>query len=970
VWTLGVAGNGGYQLLRNNIHVGGGYGTLYLWHGGQVYIKNSFGDWFQWNGTTWTSIGKADPSGVTSPPPPPPSMPPPSPPVIIGTDSIKRLSIGISSDTNYIDRTLFAAWDNQTPPHGDWTDKTGLVQGTTPYGSVLQTQGGNFGWIEIPVHISLVTNLITDNSGIWLGMPNYLNTGLNGDPLAIQAGTTTLVVTNNTGQEFSLLATIEQGIDPIQYAWTSRSILMSPVVAKFDMTQITGTPVSAKVKTLIGWLNPGLLPQVIAINKVQGPFPMIYPIVQDPGTVEHGIRGEVSTEADFRAHADVWHYYDMVDLPTLINEWDTVAQTFVKSPYPFDWRDAPDFHTWPTHQNVKAVQWNNRNFASLDQTGNSIYYSPTVTSWRGKRSNFDPRGLQEIYLSYTLLPHADVGDWTHPVNATKLPGMESSNGLSGQFSGWWNMRMQHSLPSRWNPGILRFWPHFYWDQWLEDPNNTGFAQTFPVSDCYLKVGEVNTIEQYIKINSIGQRDGIVQARINGRLAIDLHNCNFRSSDVGGTIDHIFMDIFSGGTDLLNGTITYDVGPVALTKRWAGPLKTTSGGLVTPPPPPPPPRPAFIESMPLNQAVPITTNSYADVVGGYFNEIGYSGGAYVDEPGHSYFMIPAPGGHSIGFWNPVIGVDFNHVGGPQWITFDPGSNQTELDYQNLQYQLHGAGPPPGGESYYYRDGRPFAAHLYGYCGNYAGKGCVVRHFAGASVGADAGGLKYGPQTYDYVNSVWLADNAQTIARMPGGYGPGNGFGCMTIDPRNYDAWFSGNGGAPAIVYRTAINQWIPFGDNCGWSNCGAFIDTIRNRRVFLFGVRPWFGQNDFQFQTQDMATGRITVHPGLPDVSNPNNQYTINSGLKLPLGYEHNYSVHDTVNDLYLYFDTAWGDDPTGAGTYIWEIKPDGSSIRMREKTVSSGNVGLGSVWNWADWGLITFNPPGFFEGRMYGIRTR
>lgn len=382
------------------------------------------------------------------------------------------------------------------------------------------------------------------------------------------------------------------------------------------------------------------------------------------------------------------------------------------------------------------------------------------------------------------------------------------------------------------------------------------------------------------------------------------------------------------------------------------------------------RPAFIEAMPLNRAVPITSNSYADVVGGYWNEIGFSGGAYVDEPGQSHYIIPAPGGHSIGFWNPVIGVDFNLAGGPRWIQYDPGSSQAELDYQQAQYNALGAGPPPGGESYYYRDGRPFAAHLYGFCGNYPSTGSVVRHFAGASVGADAGGLKYGPSTFDYINKVWIADGAQTIAHIPGGYGPGSGFPAVTIDPRNSDAWFSGNGGAPAIVWRSASNTWVPFGDNCGWSNGGPFIDTIRNRRVWLFGIRPWFGQNEVQFITQDMSTGVITVQPPLPNVSNPGNPYSVNSGLLLPLGYEHNYGVHDTENDQYLYFDTAWNVDPTGAGTYIWEIEPDGSEIRMREKAPTSGSSGLGSQWNWADWGLITFNPQGFFEGRMYGIRTR
>ena len=73
VWTFGAAVNGGFATLRNGSHVGGGGAVEYLWLGGKVYVRNSYGSWYEFNGTGWTS---SENPTATAPPPPPP--PPPS----------------------------------------------------------------------------------------------------------------------------------------------------------------------------------------------------------------------------------------------------------------------------------------------------------------------------------------------------------------------------------------------------------------------------------------------------------------------------------------------------------------------------------------------------------------------------------------------------------------------------------------------------------------------------------------------------------------------------------------------------------------------------------------------------------------------------------------------------------------------------------------------------------------------------
>lgn len=98
-WTLGSPGVGGFQTLKNGIHVGGGYAEEYLWYGAVVYYRNSFNFWFRWDGSAWQFFGTSDPSGSPNPPPPPPPPvlpppPPPPPPPPGGTSGLAKLVRG------------------------------------------------------------------------------------------------------------------------------------------------------------------------------------------------------------------------------------------------------------------------------------------------------------------------------------------------------------------------------------------------------------------------------------------------------------------------------------------------------------------------------------------------------------------------------------------------------------------------------------------------------------------------------------------------------------------------------------------------------------------------------------------------------------------------------------------------------------------------------------------------------------
>jgi hypothetical protein len=69
-WTLGAAGNGGRQTLQDGAHAGGGYGVAYVVRNDDLYVQNSFGNYFRWE-DKWTDVDSL-----------PEPLPPPEVPLI------------------------------------------------------------------------------------------------------------------------------------------------------------------------------------------------------------------------------------------------------------------------------------------------------------------------------------------------------------------------------------------------------------------------------------------------------------------------------------------------------------------------------------------------------------------------------------------------------------------------------------------------------------------------------------------------------------------------------------------------------------------------------------------------------------------------------------------------------------------------------------------------------------------------
>src|SRR5205814_1702020 len=75
-WTLGTISNpNGNLILLNGQSVLGGYAVeLEVANKGDLYADNAQGQWWEWNGSGWTSSTNPSSTPPASPPPPPPAL--------------------------------------------------------------------------------------------------------------------------------------------------------------------------------------------------------------------------------------------------------------------------------------------------------------------------------------------------------------------------------------------------------------------------------------------------------------------------------------------------------------------------------------------------------------------------------------------------------------------------------------------------------------------------------------------------------------------------------------------------------------------------------------------------------------------------------------------------------------------------------------------------------------------------------
>jgi hypothetical protein len=87
---------------------------------------------------------------------------------------------------------------------------------------------------------------------------------------------------------------------------------------------------------------------------------------------------------------------------------------------------------------------------------------------------------------------------------------------------------------------------------------------------YLKRNRWYCIEQYVKMNTPGVKDGVMRAWVDGMLAFEKTDIRYRTID-SLKIEKIWMNVYHGGTKPPGRDLHLYIDNVVIAKRYIGPM---------------------------------------------------------------------------------------------------------------------------------------------------------------------------------------------------------------------------------------------------------------------------------------------------------------------------------------------------------------------------------------------------------------
>lgn len=184
---------------------------------------------------------------------------------------------------------------------------------------------------------------------------------------------------------------------------------------------------------------------------------------------------------------------------------------------------------------------------------------------------------EEIYFRYHLRL---ADDWNQTVQGGKLPGISGTYGRAGwggrksDGTDGWSARglFQKTIPAG-NPLAGRTPIGFYCyhaemkgsygSHWVWSQGYRG----------YLATNQWYTIEQHCRLNTPGEKDGILRGWVDGQLAFEKTDVRFRMTDEL-KIEQIWMNLYHGGKTASPHDQHIFVDNVVIAKKYIGPMVTS------------------------------------------------------------------------------------------------------------------------------------------------------------------------------------------------------------------------------------------------------------------------------------------------------------------------------------------------------------------------------------------------------------
>lgn len=279
--------------------------------------------------------------------------------------------------------------------------------------------------------------------------------------------------------------------------------------------------------------------------------------VKRASAVEQGLAADFSMDHGIGQHPDVIFTESFDDTPDA------------------PWVDIRD------PQGVESItRDSSRQFSPFDGRALSIMFSPrahTAISMALRLKRLMGEEPESMYFRYYLR----LGnDWNSDRGGGKFPGFSGTYGRAGWggrkpdgYNGWSARGMFLSTvakgPHRGKTPIGNYIYH------VDHANVYGEQRSWSSFDSLLEKNRWYSIEQYIKLNTPGQNDGVLQAWVDGRLVMTLDNLRFRDTDAL-KVEKVWFDFYHGGGARPSSEQHLFIDNLVVAKRYIGPAGPAKG----------------------------------------------------------------------------------------------------------------------------------------------------------------------------------------------------------------------------------------------------------------------------------------------------------------------------------------------------------------------------------------------------------
>lgn len=265
-----------------------------------------------------------------------------------------------------------------------------------------------------------------------------------------------------------------------------------------------------------------------------------------------GLASTKSSYAELKSHPDVI-FIDTFDSTSIKKEWIE----------------------WTGGKSYSSEHLKNRYFAGVIDQNNKSHSAVNLRYFFKKNINREPT---EIYLRYSVRFHQDF------VNATqggKLPGQAGTYNTCGwggrrpdlECPGW-SARMAWSLPITEGPfkDLIPIGTYLY------HLDQQGFYGDIEMWQAYCKLGNWCELEQYVKLNTPGEKDGVLIGYHNGKKVYERKDIRYRATEKI-KIEDIWGLIYHGGTGYPTKPIHVDLDNVVISKSYIGLIEQANQSLL-------------------------------------------------------------------------------------------------------------------------------------------------------------------------------------------------------------------------------------------------------------------------------------------------------------------------------------------------------------------------------------------------------